>query len=260
MTAQPSLRFRWVLLAYLGSGWLVDRFGPRKALTLFIGLWSVATAACGLARSMVSLAFLRGLLGLAEPGLHPVTIRTGTVWAPAGRRGLFLSLCGLGSSLGTVAAPPLIAWCTIHYHWRLTFVIPGVLGLVLAAVWWFIYRDPSPAELTAAPAETTTALAAEPWTWPQLWRQRMLWGIVLSRLVSDPVWYFCLFWMPGYLQEERGLSLAQMGFVGWIPFAAANVAGLGAAALSDRFANGASDRLKARKRLLLFTGLAGPIA
>src|SRR5688500_8439988 len=58
-------------LAYLGSGWLVDRFGPKKALTVFVGVWSLATVGCGFARSLVSLAFLRGMLGLAEPGLHP---------------------------------------------------------------------------------------------------------------------------------------------------------------------------------------------
>lgn len=245
-------------VAYLGSGWLVDRFGSRRMLALFIGVWSLATAGCGIATSFWMLAACRGLLGLAEPGLHPATLRSGTAWAPAGRRGLFLSLCGLGSSVGTVAAPPLIAWLVLHYHWRLAFVIPGLAGLIIATLWGASYREPAaiaPVEKQGAPAATGGGLE-----WGRLWLQPALWGIVLARLVSDPVWYFCLFWLPGYLQESRGLTLEQLGFVGWIPFAAANVGGIAAAALSDVLARRSGSRLAGRKKLLYATGLAGPLA
>lgn len=245
-------------IAYLGSGWLVDRFGPRRMLAAFIGVWSLATVGCGWARTFLEMAFCRGVLGLAEPGLHPTTLRAGTEWAPPGRRGLFISLCGLGSSIGTVAAPPLIAWLTVHYHWRMVFVVPGLVGLGVALIWALIYRNPKP-EDGGEIAVDDSRQQREALSWGQLWAKPGLWGIVLCRLVSDPVWYFCMFWMPGYLQEVRGVSLQQLGYIGWIPFAMANVGGISFACLSDWLAEKNTSRLNGRKKLLYLTSLAGPI-
>lgn len=242
--------------AYIGSGWVVDRFGPRAALTAFISLWSLATVGCGFARSWIQFSFLRGLLGLAEPGLYPVTIRVSTVWMEDKGRGFFMSLASLGSTVANIVAVPTIVWLALHFHWRLAFVLPGVLGLLVAGAWWWFYRDPDKSIAPAA-AEPASVPAASPLPWARLWRHRGLWGIVLSRLVSDPVWYFCLFWMPGYLQESKHISVQQLGFVGWIPFAAANVGGLLFSALSDYRAR--RDGLRGRKRLVMASALFGPL-
>lgn len=243
-------------VAYLGSGWLVDRFGPKRMLVVFIGLWSLATVGCGWARALWQMAFFRGVLGLAEPGLHPATLRSGTEWAPSGRRGLFISLCGLGSSIGTVAAPPLIAWMTLHFHWRLVFVVPGLVGLAVALLWALTYRDPAPEEAVEISPRQYDPRTALPWV--QLWGKPALWGIVLSRLLSDPVWYFCLFWMPGYLQETRGVSIQELGYIGWVPFAMANIGGITFACISDWMAKRNPTRLGGRKKLLYLTSIAGP--
>ena len=87
--------------------------------------------------------------------------------------------------------------------------MPGAVGLAVAVVWRFVYRDPPPITDPAGSPTTATDQPAA-FTWPQLWRTRSLWGILLSRFISDPVWYFCLFWLPGYLQERSGLTLAQI--------------------------------------------------
>jgi ACS family hexuronate transporter-like MFS transporter len=245
-------------IAYIGSGWVVDRFGPRAALTAFVSLWSIATVGCGFARTLGQFAFLRGMLGFAEPGLYPVTIRVSTVWSEDKGRGVFMSLASLGSSIGTIVAVPSIVWLALHFHWRLSFVLPGAMGLAVAAAWWIFYRDPeNQAMPIAAPHAAGELPAAVPLRWPQLWRQRALWGIVLSRLVSDPVWYFCLFWMPGYLQESKHISVSTLGFVGWIPFVAANVGGLLFSMLSDYRARRAG--LRGRKWLVMASALLGPL-
>jgi len=243
--------------AYIASGWMVDRIGPKKALTVFAGLWSLVTIGCGLARNFWELALMRGLLGIAEPGLQPVSIRVASAWAPPGRKGLFMSLCGIGSSIGNVVAPPLIVWLLLHSGWRAAFILPGVVGLFIALVWWALYREP----VQAAPEQTAAAPAPNPpaWRWGQLWRTKALWGIVLARLVSDPVWYFCLFWLPGYLQEQKGLTMQQLGLVGWLPFIAANLGGLSASVISDALAKGAADPLQGRKKLLFVVSVAGPL-
>lgn len=239
-------------VAYIGSGWVVDRIGPRLALTIFIVVWSLATVGCGLAHSVGLLVFLRGVLGLAEPGIYPVTLRTATIWVEDKGRGFFMALCTIGSSVGGSTAVPVIAWLTVHLQWRWAFVLPGVLGLLLAVGWWRLYREPEVPRVTSEPAAARPALP-----WSRLWGQRALWGIVLVRLVSDPVWYFCLFWMPGYLQEAKALTLRELGFVGWLPFLCGNLGGLAFTALSDFGAKKAG--LAGRKYLVMATALAGPL-
>lgn len=242
--------------AYIVTGWLVDRLGARRGLVIFVTLWSLATIACGFATTFTAFAICRALLGLAEPGNQPVTIRALTLWVPTDRRGLTMSLVGAGGTVGSIAAAPLIAWLANGFGWHAAFVAPGVCGLMIAVAWWFVYRNP-----TVATSTSVTSPAPVPaLPWPALWRQRSLWGIVLARFVSDPVWYFCLFWMPGYFQEQRGLSLEQAGRIGWIPFLAASVGAVSLAAWSDRLGRRMGNHLRARKRLLAILALFAPLA
>jgi ACS family hexuronate transporter-like MFS transporter len=165
-------------------------------------------------------------------------------------------MCVAGSSIGAIIAPPLVAWLTLKFNWHVAFIIPGALGLGLAVVWWAVYRDPPAQVVTEA---TGSAVESASFTWPQLWRTRSLWGILLCRFVSDPVWYFCLFWLPGYLQERSGLTLAQIGMVGWIPFLAADLGGIGTATWSDRLVKRGIAPLRARKLMLTATAVCAPV-
>jgi ACS family hexuronate transporter-like MFS transporter len=141
------------------SGWVVDRIGPRVALLMFAGLWSLVTIGCGLAQGFVSLFVFRALLGVAEPGLAPVSIRVATAWAPRNSRGLYMNLCSVGGSVGNIATAAIVVWLTTATGtWRWAFILPGLAGLVIAAVWWFCYRDPEPAA-AGAPASTPAAAA-----------------------------------------------------------------------------------------------------
>jgi len=188
-------------VAYIGSGWVVDRFGPRASLTAFVSLWSLATVGCGFARTLGQFAFMRGILGLAEPGLYPVTIRVSAVWSEDKRRGVFMSLASLGSSIGTIVAVPSIVWC-LTFLMASQFCFAGLTrrsgGSDLVG---YISRPIEQPVLVSDAGENRGNVT--PLRWSQLWKQPALWGIVLSRLVSDPVWYFCLFWMPSYLQESE---------------------------------------------------------
>lgn len=243
--------------AYMVTGWITDRIGARLGLVVFIVLWSAAAIGCGFAETFTAFAVCRALLGLAEPGNQPVTMRALTLWVPPAKRGITMSLVGAGGTVGSITAAPVVAWLASAAGWHAAFVVPGVIGLVIGAVWWVVYR--SPARVAAgAGGHTAPEVAALPW--PRLWRQRALWGIVLARFVSDPVWYFCLFWMPGYFQEQRGLSLQQTGTVAWIPFFAASVGGITLAAVSDRVGHRMGDPLRGRLRVLWLLSLLGPAA
>ena len=117
-------------------------------------------------------------------------------------------------------------------------------------------------EVPDRPADLTTTYDVAPtqaFTWPELWRTRTLYGLLLIRFVSDPVWYFCLFWLPGYLQEQSGLTLAQVGRAGWIPYLAADLGGVATAAWSDWLVRRGTDPLRARMLMLTAVACAAPV-
>lgn len=240
------------VVMYPISGVLVDRFGSRRCLVAFVAIWSTATVFSGLGTGLFHLALCRFVLGLAEPGNYPAALRTTAAWFQPAARGFPTSMFSAGSAIGAIVAPPLIAWIVIHYGWRAAFVIPGCFGAVWVTAWLFLYREP--AVQHDAPQD-----AIKP-TWAELLRQRALWGLVLARLISDPVWYFLLFWFPGYLQERMKLSLGAAGAVGWIPFLLADVGGIAAAAYSDRLVRSGRAPAQARYAVLLGVACLAPLA
>ncbi len=243
---------------YPVAGWLVDRFGARRMMFAGITAWSCACLGAGITRTFTQFAALRGMLGLAEPIAFPAQLRVVTIWFPGSLRATANSMCVAGSSIGAIIAPPLVAWLALKFNWHTAFLVPGTIGLVLAVLWLMIYRDPP----VVVAGESTASGNDEPalaFTWPQLWRTRTLWGILLCRFISDPVWYFCLFWLPGYLQEQSGLTLAQIGMVGWIPFLVADFGGVASAAWSDRMVRQGMEPLRARKIMLTTMAVLAPL-
>jgi MFS transporter, ACS family, hexuronate transporter len=253
---------------YPVTGWLVDRFGARLLMFWGIITWSVACIGGGLSRTVGQFGFFRALLGAAEPTNFPAQLKVIAVWFPGKLRATANSLCVAGSSIGAIIAPPAIAWLAITYSWQTAFLVMGTIGLGIAVLWKLVYRDP-PAEIyreaTEGQSLTVTGQSAAstsnptPFKWRQLWGTRSLWGILLIRFVSDPVWYFCLFWLPGYLQEESGLSLAQVGMFGWIPFLFADLGAIGTSAWSDKLVRKGYEPLKARKKMLTTVAFVGPL-
>ncbi len=239
--------------SYPVAGWLVDRFGAGRIMLVGLVGWSIACMSAAFTKTFGQMAFCRGALGVIEPLAFPAQLRVVTIWFPPALRATANSLCVSGGTIGAVVAAPLVAWLTIQFNWHMAFIVPGVLGMGLAVFWRLIYRDPP-----ASPA-TTSEVAAPGFRWAGLWRTRSLWGILLVRFISDPVWYFCLFWLPGYLQEESGLSLAQVGMFGWIPFLAADLGGIGSSMFSDRLVKRGVDPLRSRKLTLLGSAFIAPV-
>lgn len=238
---------------YPVTGWMVDKFGARIVMFFGIITWSLACIGGGLSRTIGQFGFFRGLLGAAEPTNFPAQLKAVTIWFPGKLRATANSLCVAGSSIGAIIAPPVIAWLALTYNWQTAFIAMGVIGVLIAVLWKLIYKDPPPHILQEATGSATAASSAS-FKWKQLWGTRSLWGILLIRFVSDPVWYFCLFWLPGYLQEESGLTLAQVGMFGWIPFLFADLGAIGTSAWSDKLVRKGYAPLKARKMML--TGVA----
>lgn len=245
-------------LMYPVTGWLVDKFGAKW--TMFFGIigWSLASIGGGIAKTIGQFSFFRGMLGAAEPTNFPAQLRVVTIWFPGKLRATANSLCVAGSSIGAIIAPPLVAWLAIKYDWHMVFIIAGVVGLFIALVWILIYIDP-PARILEEATGRSADVEREGFTWGQLWATKSLWGILLIRFVTDPVWYFCLFWLPGYLQEQSGLTLTEMGMYGWIPFLVADLGAIGTSAWSDYMVRKGRKPLNARKIMLSAVAVLSPL-
>ncbi len=255
-------------LMYPVSGWLVDRFGAGKVMFYGIIAWSIACIGGGFSRTVGQFGFFRSMLGAAEPTNFPAQLKVITIWFSGKMRATANSLCVAGSSIGAIIAPPLVAWLAITYDWETAFIVLGAVGIIIAILWKLVYRDPPP-EVTAEirstdsiagkEVSTENGQAQEGFAWGQLWKTKSLYGILLIRFVSDPVWYFCLFWLPGYLQEESGLSLAQVGMVAWIPFLVADLGAIGTSAWSDWLVRRGVNPLRARKIMLSAVAALAPL-
>lgn len=245
-------------IMYPVSGWLVDKLGAGKIMFYSIVLWSVACIGGGCSSTVLQFGTFRGMLGLAEPANFPAQLKTVTLWFSGKVRATANSLCVAGSSIGAIIAPPLIAWLTLSFSWKTAFIVCGGVGLVIAFLWKMIYRQP-PVQVTKEVMRSEDRDSAERFSWQQLWTTKSLWGILLIRFISDPVWYFCLFWLPGYLQEGSGLTLAQIGLFGWIPFLIADTGSIGTSAWSDKLVRRGIQPLRARKIMLTTTVLLAPL-
>ena len=215
------------MLSFLVAGWITDRLGVRASMTLFIAWWSVANIMTGFVGSLRGLAATRFLLGMGESGLYVVAPKVVSQLFPASQRGLAVGIYSAGATIGATIAPPLIAWLTLAYGWRSAFIAGGAIGLVWILPWLLTYR-PSRAE-TSADTATPTApelAEAEPTRWWELFLSRDVLCLLAIRALTDPVWQFILFWFPKYMTDVRGMSLDEVGRIGWVPYLAADIGGV----------------------------------
>ncbi|WP_423126857.1 MFS transporter [Gaoshiqia sp. Z1-71] len=246
-------------LMYPVSGWLVDKFGARKIMFWGVITWSLSSIGSGLVRTLFPFVFFRSLLGLAEPTTYPAQIKVVTKWFSGKLRATANSISVAGGTIGSVIAPPLIAWLVISFSWHAAFIIPGVIGILVALIWFFVYKEPPKGYVQDTISAKNSSGESISFSWGQLWSKRSLWGILLIRFTTDPVWYFILFWLPGFLMEESGLSLSQLGMVGWIPFLVASLGGIASSAWSDWMVRRGKPALRSRKTMLSYVAFLAPV-
>jgi ACS family hexuronate transporter-like MFS transporter len=221
---------------YFFSGFLVDRWGTRKSLSIFISWWSSATMLNALGRGVRSFACINALSGMGEPGNFNAAGRATSEWFPPKERAFINGLVNAGGATGAVISIPLVAWAATHYGWRMAFVFAGTLGFLWLIPWMFLYKLPKEhpaitedelAYIQSGPAALRQEHAEEgAATLVQLLHKPDIWGLIVTRFFSDPVWWFFIFWLPSYLLEQRGLTLAEIAFFGWMPYLASGAGSL----------------------------------
>jgi len=217
---------------WLIGGVLLDIIGTRLGLALAVIWWSVISMLNGFANSVASFGAFRFLLGLGEGCNWPGASKTVAEWFPAKERGVAVAIFDSGSSVGGAIAALVIPWIAILLGWRYAFVLSGVLGFIWLAVWLSVYyplsRHPrlTPEERSLILAGHDTAMVSPQKgvaRWLSLAKQPNVWGIVIGRSLTDPIWWFYVFWLPQYLSDARGFSLKQIASFAWLPFVAADI-------------------------------------
>ena len=222
--------------AYAGT-WLVggvvlDIIGTRLGLALAVVWWSAVSMLTGLANSVLTFSIFRFLLGIGEGCNWPGASKAVAEWFPAKERGVAVAIFDSGSSVGGAIAALTVPWVAIMFGWRYAFVLSGLLGLVWLALWLTFYhplaKHPrvSAEERALIEAGRDTATSSRQrgaGRYLSLLKQPNVWGIVLGRSLTDPIWWFYVFWLPQYLSDARGFSLKQIAAFAWIPFVAADI-------------------------------------
>ncbi len=210
-------------------GYVLDVVGLRIGFAIFATAWSLINMAHGLAGSWKGLAFLRGLMGLAEGSANPAGMKATAEWFPAGERGFAGGIYNIGASAGSMLAGPLVAFAVIYLNWQSAFVISGGLGLVWVCLWLLLYQSPSrhrwlseeEREYILTGQEKALTERGRP-SIREIIRQRNFWGIAIPRFLADPMWGTLSFWLPLYLSTERHWDLKQIAMFSWLPFLAAD--------------------------------------
>jgi ACS family hexuronate transporter-like MFS transporter len=244
-------------LSYTFSGWVLDRLGVGRGLSLAIAWWSGAGMLTAFARGSLSLGFFRSLLAVGEGAAWPAFAKAVATWVPPEARTLAIGVCNSGSSLGAMIAPPLVAFVTIRFGWRASFVFTGAIGMLWVAA-FLLFRKTHP-EMERTERELSAGPARAGLEWSSLVRYRQTWAVFFCRFFADPLWYFYVFWIPEFLTRERGLSLAAIGTVAWIPFLVADLANFSGGYLTMRLQRAGWSPNRTRKTLMAVAALVSPV-
>ena len=202
-------------IGMLVVGRAIDRLGTRLGYTLAMALWSIASMAHGIAASLTGFLAARFALGFGESAVFPASLKAIAEWFPRKERSLATGIANAGTNVGAIITPLIVPWVTVHWGWRWAFVLIGGLGLFWLAAWLWIYRSPeqdrhcSPEELAFIRSDSPEPQGQVPWL--SLLSYRQTWAFTLGKFITDPIWWFFLFWAPDFLQRVHGLSLLQLG-------------------------------------------------
>jgi ACS family hexuronate transporter-like MFS transporter len=197
-------------LGVIFAGRLVDRMGCRKGYPIVTAVWSLSAMGHALVNSVMGFGVARFFLGLGESGNFPAAIKATAEWFPPRERSLATGIFNSGASVGAILAPAVVPWVALHFGWRYAFLITGLFSAVWI-VWWSVkYRKPS-VPMDSNPGAVTAAPSQDLMPWWRLLKYRQTWGFMLGKFLTDPVWWFYLFWLPGYFSSSFELDLRHIG-------------------------------------------------
>jgi ACS family hexuronate transporter-like MFS transporter len=251
------------------SGRLIDKWGTKIGYAAVVFFWSIAAMGHALARGVISFGFWRGFLGVTESGNFPAAIKTVAEWFPKKERAFATGIFNSGTNVGAIVAPIAVPAIVLLWGWQAAFILTGAIGFLWIVFWFIFYEIPEKqrrlkaaelAYINSDVDEQQESVVKIPWL--QLLKYRQTWLFFIGKGLTDPVWWFYLFWIPGWLSEVRGtgLSIKDFGFPLAFIYTATTVGSIGGGWISSFMIKRGMTPFKARKyTMLIFAILVVPI-
>ena len=239
-------------VGFLLAGKFIDRFGTRIGYATSILWWSFAAGLHVLARSTMGFGFWRAMLGLGEAGNFPAAIKAVAEWFPKKDRAFATGVFNAGSNVASMIGPPAFVALNAIYGWRACFLLTSLLGGVWCVAWLAIYREPEKIE---EEAQATASVG-----WMDSLRARPTWGFALGKFLTDPVWWFYLYWLPPYLYDVRKFDLKQIGWALPVVYLMADFGSVGGGWLSGYLIRRGWETRRARRGAMAVCACCMPIA
>ncbi len=209
-------------IGLLLAGRFIDKVGTKKGYAWATGLWSIAAVLHAAAKSVFGFSVARAALGVTEAGNFPAAIKTVAEWFPRKERALATGLFNSGANIGAIVAPLSVPFIAAAYGWQWAFIATGILGFVWLYFWNKHYYKPSEhpklsaAELAYINSDSDAiaegdALNTKSFSWAALLKYKQTWAFAIGKLLTDPIWWFYLFWLPDFLESQyqiKGTAIA----------------------------------------------------
>jgi len=242
------------------AGRLMDRFGVRTGYAVALTIWSIAGMVTALARTPIQFGLCRALLGLGEAGNFPAAIKGVAEWFPKRERAFATGIFNAGTNVGAVVAPLTVPWIAINLGWQWAFILTGAIGFLWLAFWLPMYRKPelhprlSKAELALIQSDPPDPPGTTPWV--RLIPHRQASAFAIAKYMTDPIWWFYLFWTPNFLRDVHKLDLSTIPLPLIVIYLIADVGSVGGGWLSSMFITRGWTVNKARKTAMLICALS----
>ncbi|MBI4902551.1 MAG: MFS transporter [Acidobacteria bacterium] len=244
------------------AGRLIDWLGTRLGYALAVILWSIAAILHAPARNAFEFQIARFALGLGESANFPAAIKTVADWFPQRERALATGIFNSGANIGAVFAPIVVPFLAVTVGWRAAFVVTGAIGFLWVVLWWWLFREPeehprvSREELQLIRGDSDSGAKAVNVSYVALLGNRAAWAFMLGKFLTDPVWWFYLFWLPGFLNRTYGVDLVHLGLPLVVVYTATSVGSIGGGWISSALLNIGWSTNKARKTAMLICAVA----
>lgn len=246
-------------LGLLLVGRLVDKIGTKNGYSLSLTGWSLSAAAHAFASSVTGFSVARFFLGLFEAGNFPAAVKTVAEWFPKKERAFATGLFNAGSNVGAIVAPLVVPWLALTWGWQEAFIVVGLIGLVWLIFWYWLYEKPeNHKRLSKTELEYIQSDPPDPQTkipWISLMKYKQVWAFALAKFLTDPVWWFYLYWIPKFLYKEYNITLDKIGLPLIIIYLMADVGSIGGGWLSSFFIKRGWSITKGRKTAMLICAI-----
>jgi len=242
------------------AGRLMDRIGTRVGYAAAIVWWSLAAMAHALARTPFGFGIARAALGIGEAGNFPAAIKTVAEWFPKKERAFATGIFNAGSNVGAIVAPLTVPWIAVHLGWRWAFILTGAIGFLWLLFWLPVYRRPdehpkvSKAELDHIQSDPPDPPAMRV-PWLSLIPHRQTSAFAIGKYLTDPVWWFYLYWIPNFFRDNHGLDLTTIGPPLIVIYLIADIGSIGGGWLSSTFIKRGWSINRSRKTAMLICAL-----